>query len=111
MSLLFLIFCFPLRLEVSLLFLDIKTKAEVRNAAESWKLGVKRNEECFFADWPIVVLMVSSWVATDKLTWCNKRPRGNYTECHRRGVVPMSPIIVVCKSVYMSFLFKVTLKQ
>ena len=36
-------FCFPLRLEVSLLFIDIKTKAEVRNAAESWKLGVNRN--------------------------------------------------------------------
>ena len=65
-------FCFPLRLEVSSLFLDIKTKAEVRDAAESWKLGVKRNEECLFADWPIVVLMVSSWAATDKLTWCNK---------------------------------------
>ena len=54
-------FCFPLRLEVSLLVLGIKTKAEVRDAARSWKLGVKRNEECFFADWPIiVVLMVSS---------------------------------------------------
>ena len=60
MSLLFLIFCFPLRLEVSLLFLDIKTKAKVRDAAGSWKLGVKRNEECFFADLPIVVLMMSS---------------------------------------------------
>ena len=56
---LFLIFCFPLRLQVSLLFLNIKTKAAVRDAAGCWKLGVKRNEECFFADWPIVVLMVS----------------------------------------------------
>ena len=37
---LFLIFCFPLRLEVSLLFLDIKTKAEARDAAGSWKLRV-----------------------------------------------------------------------
>ena len=52
-------FCFPLRLEVSLPFLNIKTKAAVRDAAGSWKLGVKRNEKCFFADWPIVVLMVS----------------------------------------------------
>ena len=61
MSLLFLMFCFRLRLQVSLLFLDIKTKAEVRDPAGSWKLDVKRNEECFFADyWRIVVLMVSS---------------------------------------------------
>ena len=56
---LFLTSCFPLRLQVSLLFLNIKTKAVVRDAAGSWKLGVKRNEECFFADWPIVILMVS----------------------------------------------------
>ena len=54
------VFFFPLRLEVSLLFLDIKTKAEVRDAAGSWKLGVKRNEKCFFADRPTVVLVVSS---------------------------------------------------
>ena len=54
---LFLTFCFPLRLQVSLLFLNIKTKAAaVRDAAGSWKLGVKRNEECFFADWPTVVV-------------------------------------------------------
>ena len=50
---LFLTFGFPLRLQVSLLFLNIKTKAAVRDAAESWKTGF------FFADWPIVVLMVS----------------------------------------------------
>ena len=31
----------------------------MRDATGSWKLGVKRNEERFFADWPIVVLMVS----------------------------------------------------
>ena len=59
MSTLFLTFCFPLRLQDSLLFLNIKTKPAVRGAAGSWKLGVKRNEECIFADWPIVVLMLS----------------------------------------------------
>ena len=31
---------FPLRPQVSLLFLNIKTKAAVRDAAGSWKLGV-----------------------------------------------------------------------
>ena len=40
-------------------FLNIKTKAAVRDAAGSWKSGVKSNQDCFFADWPIVVLMVS----------------------------------------------------
>ena len=40
-------FGFPLRLEVSFLFLNIKTKVAVRDAAGSWKLGVKRNEERF----------------------------------------------------------------
>ena len=46
---LFLTFGFPLRLrlQVSLLFLNIKTKAAVRDAAGSWKLGVKSNEDCF----------------------------------------------------------------
>ena len=59
MSTLFLTFDFPLRLLVSLLFLSIKTKAAVRDAAGSWKLGVRSNDDCFFVDWPIVVLMVS----------------------------------------------------
>ena len=54
MSPLFSIFCFTLRLEVSLLFLDIKTKTEVRDAAGSWKLGVKRNEECFLRAGPLL---------------------------------------------------------
>ena len=72
---LFLTFGFPLRRQVSLLFLVIKTKAAVRDAAGSWKLGVKSNEACFFADWPIVVLIVSGRV--DKLTWWNKWHRGN----------------------------------
>ena len=56
---LFLTFGFPLRLQVSLFFLNIKTKAAVRDAAGSWKLGVKSNEDCFYVDWPIVVSMVS----------------------------------------------------
>ena len=41
-----------------MLFLNIKTKAAVRDAAGSWKLGVESNY-CFFAYWPTVVLMVS----------------------------------------------------
>ena len=86
-SRLFLTFGFPLRLQVSLLFLNIETKAAVRDAAGSWKLGVRSNEDCFFADWSIVVLMVSGGVATDKLTWCNKWHRGTYTECHRSSLV------------------------
>ena len=41
---LFLTFGFQLRLQVSLLiFLNIKTKAAVRDTAGSWKLGVKSN--------------------------------------------------------------------
>ena len=44
---LFLTFCFPFRLQVSLLFLNIKTKAAARDAAGSWKLVVKRNEDFF----------------------------------------------------------------
>ena len=41
MSPLFLTFGFPFRLQVSLFFLDIKTKAAaVRDAAGSWKLEV-----------------------------------------------------------------------
>ena len=41
MSPLFLTFGFPLRLQVPLLFRNIKTKAAVRDAEGSWKLGVK----------------------------------------------------------------------
>ena len=41
-----------------MLFLNIKTNSVVPDAAGSWKSGVKSNEDCFFADWPIVVLMV-----------------------------------------------------
>ena len=37
---LFLSFGFPLRLQVSLLFFNIETKAAVRDAAGSWKLDV-----------------------------------------------------------------------
>ena len=68
MSSLFLTFGFPLRLQVSLLFLNTKTKAAVRDAAGSWKLGVKRND-CFFADWPIVVLMVSAFCYFAQKFW------------------------------------------
>ena len=62
MSPLFFTFGFPRRLQVCLLFL--KTKAAVRDAAGSWKLGVKSNisNQDFFlrtGQLPIVVLMVS----------------------------------------------------